>query len=364
MLTYLLQLIRSKPMQEWSRRKVLSSLHDRETNNSVESTKKKKGILLWLQEWYQHSVIQTPCVPLNVLTARSEWVSHYGGYDTRHRTGRHDGLRVPEPTSQKASNRAWKLLDNSPENLPLQSLLRTLMHAKDAEYGMVTLHAWLCDLIVSKGYSHHSRLLEEHIQLQFAMEAYATDAARYVSMLFVLVLNVGSLYYIALKGAYQGYDWQVRFLSVCLLNWISETWFLRVWDIWMLDFYLPSWVLGTIEDTVGVIIGIFSQDAMLHHSAMTSVSNGGCHDQVSYQVALLRPTILESKAVLASVPCQTGSTNDDEEEWCDRRGPSKGEVDRSAMPTWVAMLSQREYWQQYLLVRIVASGILASLVYV
>jgi hypothetical protein len=163
------------------------------------------------------------------------------------------------------------------------------------------------------------------------MEAYATDTARYVSMLFVLILNMGSLYYIALKGAYQGYDWQVRFLSVCLLNWISETWFLRVWDIWMLDFYLPSWVLGTIEDTVGVMIGIFAADAMLHRSAMTSVSIGRCRDQVSYHVALLRPTIIECKAVLASVTCGKDSANDDKAELCDPCGPSKGEVNNSPM---------------------------------
>jgi hypothetical protein len=152
MLTYLLHLIRSKPIQEWSRRKALSSLHDRETNNSVKTTK-KKGILLTLQEWYQNAVIQSPSVPLNVLAARSEWVSHYGGYDSRRRSGRRDWLRLPEQSSQKALNQALKLLDNSPENSQTQLLLRTLMYAKDAEYGMVTLHASLCDLIDAKAVS-------------------------------------------------------------------------------------------------------------------------------------------------------------------------------------------------------------------
>eukprot|EP01033_Poteriospumella_lacustris_P023318 gene23318-biopygen7363 len=144
--------------------------------------------------------------------------------------------------------------------------------------------------------------VEEAAGTGASVMAYSTDVARYVAIFIVLAMNIASLYFIVLKGAFRGLDWQWRYLSVCLLNWVSEVVFLRVWEIWARHFYLPS----GIESDVVRMLAVLSETAALWvqnrgravsgRSAAAAVADDD-GEKVSVQLARQRQATLESQLV-------------------------------------------------------------------
>lgn len=62
----------------------------------------------------------------------------------------------------------------------------------------------------------------------------------------LLAMNIGSLFYVALKGAIRGSKWQYIYLNACIINWVSELLFVQLIEILWIDFM----VAGSIRKKV------------------------------------------------------------------------------------------------------------------
>lgn len=59
-------------------------------------------------------------------------------------------------------------------------------------------------------------------------------------MLLILIINAGAFYYILLKGMTKGYAWQVSFLKLYSLSFLSDMLFVQTWKILWIDYMLPN----------------------------------------------------------------------------------------------------------------------------
>lgn len=62
----------------------------------------------------------------------------------------------------------------------------------------------------------------------------------------LLGINIGSLFYVALKGAVRGSKWQHIYLNACIINWFSEIFFVQLIEILWIDFMIS----GSIRNKV------------------------------------------------------------------------------------------------------------------
>jgi hypothetical protein len=68
-----------------------------------------------------------------------------------------------------------------------------------------------------------------------------TTSYQYLGCVCVLAMNVGAMYFIVLKSVMRGYAWQIAYLQVCVWEWFTDVWVLALLEIWLLDFYIPSY---------------------------------------------------------------------------------------------------------------------------
>lgn len=167
-----------------------------------------------------------------------------------------------------------------------EELIAQLRYASNAEYGMVLLHQLLADTLrqlstsassvtASRDYFAAQRFFLHAVHKDFVVEtSTSSDVAKYASIALITCINLGALFFVALKGIQRGSVWQRSFLSVCLLEWLVDVAFMETMEVVWVDFFLPGFVLSEVQAGVQQICRLSEAyiERLLHPS--TSIEHG------------------------------------------------------------------------------------------
>jgi hypothetical protein len=128
----------------------------------------------------------------------------------------------------------------------IHNLNSMLSHASDEEYAMILLQNYIADLLGREN-TLYGRFFLNFVKKEFEVNTFASERLQWMLTGFVIILNLGSLYFVALKGVGRGYSWQTLFLRSCLLEWLGEILFYHVVEIYWVDIVIPSLVRSKIE---------------------------------------------------------------------------------------------------------------------
>lgn len=95
-------------------------------------------------------------------------------------------------------------------------------------------------------YLLHEKIFSMFVNRTFITETYVDRKIKLCAMIMLLGINIGSLFYIALKGAVRGSKWQHIYLNACIINWFSEIFFVQLIEILWIDFMIA----GSIRNKV------------------------------------------------------------------------------------------------------------------
>lgn len=131
-----------------------------------------------------------------------------------------------------------------------ERLRHELRHASDLEYGMVLLQTLLGDRLGGVS-TATGRFFHFVLQKDFEHETSAVPRrSQWLCILFVICINLGAMYYLALKGVQRGLAWQRTFLKVCLLEWLIDVCIQETMEVLWVDVCLPSFIQN--EVTMGL----------------------------------------------------------------------------------------------------------------
>jgi hypothetical protein len=403
-LAYVMGIIRSRPIQDLQHRQALALLQSgrQESNSavvgSIKATRptRKPDLLARLIAWYHANVIQTPYTPWYVQRARKDVLScmrfhtdetsaHHHHHHQHQRARRNRDARLSKSELMRVpslvrTTSGGTSKENGAANVEYGRYKRMVQYSNDGEFGMVLVQTWFVEALKG-GRKLPGSFLLDWMSKQFPSETYSTEIMRQLAMGVVLLVNVGALYYIASKGASRGYDWQLRFLSVCLLNWISEVWYLRVWEVWMLDFYLPSWKMSPVSRLTHAMSSTMTRVVMATIVGDT-LTEATAWD-LPVRLASLRGSLFESQTVFALTAAAAAATttitapnrvetnhpteriDKEEVEVVDEVvGASVGAQQTAIVPRYVDVVLSLPYWQQYFVARLISSAGLACIVFV
>lgn len=119
---------------------------------------------------------------------------------------------------------------------------------------------------------------------------------RLVSIACVLVINLGALYFVALKGVQRGSAWQRSFITVCLVDWVVDACFMETVEV----LWLHVWLVGLIsEEMQELLVWVQTSARDFVHGLLTDLpfeldAESVHEDTVSWQLAQMRPTLIEA----------------------------------------------------------------------
>lgn len=150
------------------------------------------------------------------------------------------------------------------EAIAVQHLLRT---ASSVDYAVVLLRLALADVI---GGRHPSRAQSggsstasssRRVYLMTLYRAFPSVVwLRYLWYRQVLVVgllvmgNAGALYFLVSKAAVRGYAWQISFLKIAMLEWVSEVVLLQSLEIALFDYALCALVQREVEQAIATLL--------------------------------------------------------------------------------------------------------------
>ena len=185
----------------------------------------------------------------------------------------------------------------------IMSILKLLSASSEVEYGTSLLHTLFLDMLHRESFA--GQMLSKFIQAEFIKEKWVDVKLQYMAIGIIVVLNLGALYYVALKGMSRGSNWQWQFLYACILNWLSDVFFIQVVDFVWCEFLLAATIRRQVMEATKEIIGLC--DAWLEMLVQSpSIEDAGLVStrlhMCSHVLASYRPHVLESQLALRYSP--------------------------------------------------------------
>jgi hypothetical protein len=208
-----------------------------------------------LRRWIRRhwSVVKTQEIPEHVRWSRKQLI------DTIHT----HGFVVPSASTATAADGGSMNMNSLSVLLSLQDydaayaarveheaqLLRDdLRYATDVEFGTALLHQLVADVLDAEASPAAKRLYQFTVRKDFPVESSSSsEMLRFVSLGIIIVINLGALYYISLKGIQRGISWQLSFLRGCLLEWLFDVVVNESMEVLWVDFFLPSLILREVH---------------------------------------------------------------------------------------------------------------------
>eukprot|EP01033_Poteriospumella_lacustris_P003418 gene3418-2527_t len=129
-----------------------------------------------------------------------------------------------------------------------QLLRDDLRFATDVEFGTALLHQLVADVLDAEASPAAKRLYQFTVRKDFPVESSSSsETLRFASLAIIIVINLGALYYISLKGIQRGISWQLSFLRGCLLEWLFDVVVNESMEVLWVDFFLPSLILREVH---------------------------------------------------------------------------------------------------------------------
>lgn len=76
----------------------------------------------------------------------------------------------------------------------------------------------------------------------------------YVAVGIVVAINLGALYFLALKGIQRGLQWQLSFLSACLVEWSVDTFVMETVEVLWIEYFVLHLIVGDVQRAVLVLV--------------------------------------------------------------------------------------------------------------
>lgn len=199
----------------------------------------------------QLSTVSDP-IPGQVRLLRKKVVQAYarGGW-RRSRSPELEQLRQPEPFVSTHDS-PFTEDDNAIGVRVLQWLIAISASFRidvDGGGNREAVRSHFCELIV-RSIRHYDSARELLERSEIHGHASHSSWYPYVGSTCVVAINVGAMYFIVLKAVIRGTAWQGAFLSVCAWEWVTEVAVLMILEIWLLEFYLPSYWKETVYSGV------------------------------------------------------------------------------------------------------------------
>ncbi len=235
-----------------------------------------------------------------------------------------DGVRESRMNciqSNRVSLQSSKMVRPTPsKDLPVYYLLHTTEH----EYGVCLLHHWYGSMLAKSYPRSVMKLYLTYVHREFIHVRHVSKYLQWFGMMLIVAMNVGAMYYVALKGISKGPEWQKSYLKLYAFSFISDVLFVQTFEVLWIDFWLPSMIYDEVLQVhqrvlqfcmFDVSIGDMFNDTLDSHKADET-------SDISFQLARLSPTLLESRLLLSYLQTQHVQVRDS--------------------PLWIA--NQRNYW--------------------
>lgn len=85
---------------------------------------------------------------------------------------------------------------------------------------------------------------------EFPKTFYVSDGLQVVFAVLVVLLNLGALYFVLLKGTSRGYVWQQALLQVCFLDWFIQLAVHQTFEVWFVHFMLPNLIYEEVQSVL------------------------------------------------------------------------------------------------------------------
>jgi hypothetical protein len=100
------------------------------------------------------------------------------------------------------------------------------------------------------------KLFLKFVSESFYKESNVDWKIKLLSVIILLSMNIGSLIYIALKGAMRGSEWQQIYLNACIINWFSEIFFVQIIEILWIYFMVAGLIRNRLMNVIKFIKSI------------------------------------------------------------------------------------------------------------
>ena len=186
------------------------------------------------------------------------------------------------------------------------SIMKLLSASTEVEYAVSLLHTLFLDILQRESLA--GQMLKQFLHAEFIKEKWVDVKLQYIAIGVIIVINLGALYYMALKGISRGSNWQRQFIYACILNWLSDVFLIQMADFLWCEFFL-AWVIrkevlmatkqivGICDEWVEMLVQSHHDQGSKSPSSLLTRLHMPSHVLASY-----RPHVLESEIALRSTP--------------------------------------------------------------
>eukprot|EP01033_Poteriospumella_lacustris_P002707 gene2708-1968_t len=131
-------------------------------------------------------------------------------------------------------------------------LQQQLQHATHEEFGMTVLQSLFCDILDQNCVI--GQRFTKVLRKDFPIESYISETLQRLLTAFIVLLNLGALYYVVLKGTSRGIGWQRSLLRVCFLDWFIEVVVHQTFEVYFVHFVLPNLIYEDVQTTLAAML--------------------------------------------------------------------------------------------------------------
>eukprot|EP01033_Poteriospumella_lacustris_P013595 gene13595-9734_t len=124
----------------------------------------------------------------------------------------------------------------------------------EAAFAVLCWHGVVLDLLRTQASPSAARLLWAYVERDMRPLRCASRWLRLASAALLVMLNVGAVYYIMLKGNTKGASWQQRFLQLYALSFLSDMLFVETLSVLWRELALPSLVHAEVAQVRGQVV--------------------------------------------------------------------------------------------------------------
>jgi hypothetical protein len=265
---------------------------------------------------------QAPSAPPVVIFTRSTWLKdmddlfgtsihhlHRSSYSHMNASANSKELHIRSAEGVFGTAVAYSLANEQSEKL-YRLMQDRLRYASDTEYGMCLLQILYYDLLTVKRNSFQrledvdlwfSSMFCSILDKNFVIEPSSSEHLQRVIVAFLIVVNLGTLYFVLLKGISRGYDWQISLLRVCLLQWMTQVLLHETVQVYFLHFLIPNTIYDDIQSRLAALLlitctWIQCEENSKAHKVHNFESRNDANF-VALKIALEKPDLLESQLV-------------------------------------------------------------------
>jgi hypothetical protein len=161
-------------------------------------------------------------------------------------------------------------LTKSRDNL-VSDILKQLSDATEAEAGMCLIQTMYRDMFMLQDAQFfsgqdvtdldcpHNSLFANVLHRSFSSQSKIDSRIQNVTIVLLILINIGALYFVALKGATRGLEWQSNLLRICLVEWCVEVFFHQSVEVYLVEYLVPNTMYGKVHRMMQLVIFLSSR---------------------------------------------------------------------------------------------------------